>query len=64
MANLGLEVEIKPVITIDDETAFTLLRLLEMYCNSNGYTVKWYRGTDNEIYLSLVRDKEGKKNDD
>ena len=31
----SLEVEVKPVITVDQDTAYTCLKLLELYCKAN-----------------------------
>ncbi len=40
MAQIGeLTVEVKPVLTISDTTADTLLGLLQMYCEEKGYVI-------------------------
>lgn len=40
MANLGLTVEVTPLLTVDDDTAHTILGLLEMYCKANKKTIE------------------------
>ena len=40
MANMGLTVEVKPVLTVDTETAYVCLGLLEMYCRQNKKTIE------------------------
>ena len=47
------KVEINPVITIDENTAYTLLRLLEMYCTSNGYKVISHEDEDGKVQLDF-----------
>jgi hypothetical protein len=41
MANLQtLKVEVEPVITVDQDTAYTCLMLLELYCKANNFVIK------------------------
>lgn len=40
MANLGLTVNVTPVITVDNDTAWTILGLLELYCRANNKTIE------------------------
>lgn len=41
MANLGgITVNVTPVITVDNDTAWTLLGLLELYCRANNKTIE------------------------
>jgi len=35
----SLTVEIKPVLTVDQETAFVCLELLELYCKANNKAI-------------------------
>ena len=40
MANSGLTVNVTPVITVDNDTARTILGLLELYCRANNKTIE------------------------
>ena len=69
MANMSLEVEVTPVITVDDNTAYTILNLLELYCRANNKTIEVshhkYQDKDGyRVILNLVHDdfKEDNKN--
>lgn len=35
-----LEVEVRPVLTVDENTAFTCLMLLELYCKANNVVLE------------------------
>ena len=69
MANVSLDVELTPVITVNDSTAYTILNLLELYCRANNTTIevshhKYQDSNDYDIILNLVNDdfKEDNKN--
>lgn len=41
MAKMGeITVEVKPRLTVDNDTAYVCLGLLEMYCRQNGKTIE------------------------
>ena len=40
MAKTGLTVEVKPILTVDNDTAMVCLGLLELYCRQNKKTIE------------------------
>lgn len=63
MANVGeITVNVKPIITVDDNTAYIILGLLELYCKANKKTIEINHGrpadSDEEfsVYFNLVDD--------
>lgn len=55
-----LSITVKPVITVDDSTAYTILGLLELYCRANEKTIDVSHSIDygeRVIILNLVEDK-------
>lgn len=40
MKNPELTVNVTPVITVDNDTAWTILGLLELYCRANNKTIE------------------------
>lgn len=68
MANIGeITVEVKPKLTVDNDTALVCLRLLELYCRQNRKTieVRHTRPADSygefEVSFNFVDDKELKQ---
>ena len=68
MANIGeITVEVKPKLTVDNDTAWVCLGLLELYCRQNGKTieVRHVRPADSdaefEVSFNFIDDKELKQ---
>lgn len=68
MANIGeITVEVKPKLTVDNDTAWVCLGLLELYCRQNRKTIEvtHSRPVDSdgefEVSFNFVDDKELKQ---
>ena len=67
MAKMGeITVEVKPRLTVDNDTAYVCLGLLEMYCKQNGKTIeaRYTRkkdAVDFEVTFDFADDKESEK---
>lgn len=68
MANIGeITVEVKPKLTVDNDTAWVCLGLLELYCRQNRKTIEasYTRPADSdgefEVSFDFVDDKELKQ---
>ena len=66
MANMGLTVEVTPRLTVDNDTAWVCLGLLELYCRQNKKTieVRHTRPDDScewEVSFNFVDDAELKE---
>lgn len=55
-----LSITVRPVITIDDDTANTILNLLELYCRATGQKIDTYYITEEErkIAFQFLKDQE------
>ena len=64
MAKMGeITVEVKPRLTVDNDTAYVCLGLLEMYCRQNRKTIEVMHtrkegAADFEVSFDFANDKE------
>lgn len=53
-----LTVDVKANLTVDDDTANTILCLLELYCRNKNMEIDKYYDKDNQICLSFKKLKD------
>jgi hypothetical protein len=46
-----IALEVNPILTVDDETAQLMLRLIEMYCDSKGLDIKAHKENGKRKYM-------------